>query len=98
MSNVNTTPSVSPFDPEDGNQILVEVVIKLMSRNGILEAQARQCHVADTRHLVTSDVVRLLHEQGVIWEDICTMFDFDRDAFMFQFARDSTIEKRSSRR
>jgi hypothetical protein len=98
MSDVKTTPSASPFDPEDGNQLLFEVVIKLMSRNGILEAQARQCHVVDTRHLVMSDVVRLLHEQGAIWEDICTMFGFDRDTFMFQFARDSTIEKRSSPR
>jgi hypothetical protein len=95
VSDVNTIPSASLFDPEDANQILFEVVIKLMSRNGILEAQARQCHVVDTRHLVTSDVVRLLHEQGANWEDICTMFGLDRDTFMFQFARDSTIEKRS---
>ena len=75
-----------------------DMVIKLMSRNGLLESTARRCHVMDTRHLVTSDLVRLLHEQGGAWEDIRTMFGFDRDAFTFQFVRDSSIEKRSSAR
>ena len=73
-----------------------DMVIKLMSRNGLLESTARRGHVMDTRHLVTSDLVRLLHEQGGTWEDIRTMFGFEEDAFAFQFARDSTIEKRSS--
>jgi len=50
--------------------IPLEIVSRVASRNGVLEAMARSNKVVDIRHLQTTDFVRVSRSMGATWRQI----------------------------
>ena len=50
--------------------IPVEIVSKVASRNGVLEAMAKSNNVIDIRHLQSTEFVRVSRSLGASWRQI----------------------------